>query len=84
MGIRLTDCSGLQVSCYQNAEVTWISIGGAQLSGRAKSSSQLGTVNPTPQAPRQRYGGGLLSHLLAQYHLAHHSLSLGQGQDQNE
>lgn len=56
MGVRLSDCFSLQISCYQNAAVTWISKGGAQ-SGRAKRSSQLGTSELPPlQALRQSYG----------------------------
>lgn len=77
MGVRLSHCSSLQISCYQKAEVTWINKGGDRLSGRVKSCSQLGTVNSLlPLRLRGRVRGGPLCSLLAQHLLAHHSQSL--------
>ena len=57
MGVRLSYCSSWQISCYRNAEVTWISKGGAHLSGRVKSCSLLGTVNSQPSGSQAELGG---------------------------
>lgn len=85
MGVRLSEGSSLQISCYQEGEVTWISKTEPQLSGRANCSSQLGTGELPPCRPQGRVMGVGSSPDRLPSTLGHTTASsLGQGPEQGE